>query len=288
MSTPATPVVDEKKPVVPAVVEVPVSPNAETDKRVSEVLNDKKKKKHPVEARIAELTAKNKAIEEKAATDKKELEAKLAEQNEKNIQAELDRRKAEAAANDKRPVKEEGQSDADFSQKMAEWVIRQQEKITPKVAPVVEPPKPDPAQVQVRKEEFDGFLENGKNFISRYPDFNDTLEAAAKRGLQMDNQAMVAIIRLKAPEVAYYLAKPENDAVARKFMQMDGIQQVAEVGRIQERLSVHPNDFVSNAGHVGPRLVNGNSRADIAPAEMDTDAYLAKRRADIKAGLRRR
>lgn len=282
MSTPATPIIEEKKVTV---AEVPPSPNAETDKRVSEVLNDKKKKKHPVEARIAELTKKNAALEEKLASDKKEVEGKLAEQNEKNIQAELDRRKAEAAANDKRPEKVEGQSDADFAQKMAEWVVRQQEKIQPK-APVVEEVRTDP-QAHVRKEEFDGFLEAGKEFIKRYPDFNETLEGASKRGLNIDNQAMLAIIKLKAPNVAYYLAKQENESLARKFMTLDGVQQVAEVGRIQERLSVKPDDFVSNAGNPGMRI-NGNSRSDIGTNPDDVDAYLAKRRADIKAGLRRR
>lgn len=288
MSTPATPAVET--PVVPAVVEAPESPNAATDKRVTEVLNDKKKKKHPVEARIAELTKKNAAIEEKAAKDKAELEGKLAEQNEKNIQAELDRRKAQIAADDKRPVREDFGGDAvgtaDYTQKMAEWVIRQQEKIVPKVAPP--PPAPDPVFVAARKEEMDGFLQKGKEFIAQFPDFNETLEEASKRGLTMNNQAMVAIIRLRAPEVAYYLAKPENDATARKFMTMDGIQQVAEVGRIQERLAVHPSDFVSSAGRPGQRL-NGNSAVDTRQVDqMDVDEYLKKRRADIKAGIRRR
>lgn len=288
MST--TPVVVDDKKVVdkPSTTEVPVSPNAETDKRVSEVLNDKKKRKHPVEARIAELTAKQKATEEQASKDKAELEKKLADQNENNIKAELDRRKAEAAANDKRPVKKEGQTDADFSQKMAEWVIRQQDKIQPKVV-ATPPPEPaqDPVVVAQRKAEYDGFLEAGKSFIARYPDFNDTLADADKRGLKFDNQAMLAIIQQKAPEVPYYLAKPENEAVARKFMAMTPLQQVAEVGRIQERLSARPGDFVSNAGNPGTRL-NGNSRADVGGNLEDTDAYLQKRRADIKAGIRRR
>lgn len=281
------PAVKEEKPIVPTIIEAPPSPNEETDKRVSEVLNEKKKKKHPVEARIAELTKKNAALEERAATDKKELEAKLAEQNEKNIQAELDRRKAEAAANDKRPTKEQFPDEADYTQKMAEWVIRQQDKIQPKVVvPPVET-KPD-ATAPYRKEEFDGFLDEGKKFIARYPDFNEALQKASERGLSFDNQAFVAIIKLKAPQVAYYLAKPENESVARSFMSMDGIQQVAEVGRIAERLSVNPNDFVSNAGHVGTRLVNGQTRADLPPDQMDTDTYLRQRRADIKAGIRRR
>lgn len=277
------PAAKEEKPVV-AVVEVPPSPNADTDKRVSEVLNDKKKKKHPVEARIAELTKKNAAIEEKAAKDKAELEGKLAEQNEKNIQAELDRRKAQIAADDKRPEKVEGQSDAEYTQKMTEWVIRQQEKIVPKVA-AKEEPKVEASPV--RKEEFDGFLDAGKKFIARYPDFNETLQKADERGLKMDNQAMVAVIKLKAPEVAYYLAKPENEDVARKFMALDGMQQVAEIGRIQERLSAHPSDFVSNAGNPGRRLT-GDARTENRFDADDVDAYLRQRRADIKAGIRRR
>jgi hypothetical protein len=275
----------DEKPVVPAVVEVPPSPNADTDKRVSEVLNEKKKKKHPVEARIAELTKKNAAIEEKAAKDKADLEAKLAEQNEKNIKAELDRRTAEAAASEKRPTKEDYPNEVEFSQKMAEWVLRQQEKITPKVAPVV--PPPEPVNQPYRKEEFDGFLENGKKFMTSHPDFNETLQKASERGLNLDNQAMVAIIKLKAPEIAYYLAKPENEDVARKFMQLDGFTQAVEVGRIAERLAVNPNDFVSSAGSPGRRLT-GDARTSVNPDQMDVDTYLRQRRADIKAGLRRR
>lgn len=286
MST-TPPVVDDKK-VVSVVVEAPVSPNAETDKRVSEVLNDKKKKKHPVEARIAELTKKNAALEEKLASDKKEVEGKLAEQNEKNIQAELDRRKAQAAADDKRPEKAEGQSDADFSQKMAEWVIRQQDKIQAKA--VVPPPvaaPPDPAVLAARKEEFDGFLEAGKEFIKTHADFNDVLQKASERGLTLDNSAMAKIVQLKAPAVGYYLARPENEALAKQVMKMRPMDQVDEIVRIHERLKVNPADFVSSAGNPGMRL-NGNSRADVGTSPDDVDAYLAKRRADIKAGLRRR
>lgn len=286
MST--TPViVDEKKPVV---TEVPVSPNAETDKRVSEVLNDKKKKKHPVEARIAELTAKNAKLEEERAKDKADLEKKLEDTKQAAVDAEITRRKEQAAANDKRPERtafpEGDGGTAEFTAKMAEWVIRQQDKIQPKAA-VVEEQKPDPAMDAARKQEFDGFLEAGKAFIVRYPDFNDVLQKAAERGLKMDNSAMLAIIRSKAPEVAYYLAKPENDAVARKFMTLDGMSQVMEIGKIAERLAVNPNDFVSSAGHVGPRL-NGGARADIQPDNMDVDDYLRKRKQDIKAGVRRR
>lgn len=269
---------------------IPPSPNAETDKRVTEVLNDKKKKKHPVEARIAELTAKNKELEAQRQKDKEEVEKKLAEQNEKNIAAELERRKAEAAANDKRPIREECSNDAEFTQKMAEWVIRQQDKIAPKVAAVAapaEPAKVDPVTEARLKEEYNGFLEAGNEFIKRNPDFNEVLDAAGKRGLTIDNRAQYTIIKLRVPQVAYYLARPENETTARKFMAMDGFMQSIEVARIAERLAAHPEDFVSSAGKPGQRL-NGGAVTDVRAEEMDTDAYLAKRRADIKAGLRRR
>lgn len=280
--------VEEPKPVVPAVVEAPASRNAETDKRVNEVLNEKRKRKHPVEARLAEMTKKVAAAEEKAAKDKAELEAKLAEQNEKNIAAELERRKAEAAASDKRPTKEEFPIEAEFTQKMAEWVVRQQDKIKPK--PIEAKPaevKPDPAIEAAIKQEFDAYQQSGADFTKRNPDFNDVLQKAFDRGLVIRPLAGRIIMRLKAPEVSYYLARPENEADTRRFMAMDDIAQAAELGRIHERLKANPQDFISRAGKPGVPL-NGNAVTDVRPDEMTVEEYLRKRNQDIKAGIRRR
>lgn len=277
--------------------EAPVSPNAETDKRVSEIIeaNRKKHNKHPIQARLGELTAKAAELEKARMKDKEEFERRLAETNEKAVQAEVDRRKAEAAANDKRPLREDFPGDAngttEFTRQMAEWVIRQQEKIIARpAAAAVPPPQVDPAREAELKKDYDDFLEVGREFMKRNADFDEVLDGAAKRGLTLDNQAQMAIIRLKAPEVIYWLAKPENDAAARAMMKLDGIGQIAEIGRIQERLKVHPEDFVSRAGEPGKRLTgsaNGGS-AETDPNKMDVDTYLMKRRADIKAGLRRR
>jgi len=277
-------------------IETPASPNEATDKRVSEILEaGKKKKLRPAEARIGELTAKAAKLEQDRLNDKKEFETKLAEQNEKNIKAELDRRTAEAAANDKRPVREDFPGDANgtttFTAKMAEWVIRQQDKIVAKpVAAEVMAPAADPAKEAELKKDYDGFLEAGHEFIKRNVDFNDVLQKATERGLTIQNAAMMAIIRLKAPQVAYYLAKVENDAVARNFMKLDDVGQIMEVGRIAERLTARPEDFVSNAGPAGRRLTGGAAAgvAETDPDKMDTDTYLMQRRADIKAGKRRR
>src|SRR5258708_13503869 len=159
-------------------VEAPASPNAEHDKRITEIQEaNKKKKKHPVEARIGELTAKAAKLEEERIKDKKEFEAKLAEQNEKNIKAELDRRTAEAAANDKRPIREDFPGDAngttDFTPTMAASGVRQQEKIQLKIVQtkVVEPVI-NPVQAATRKPEKDGFLEAGNTFLQPTPTSN--------------------------------------------------------------------------------------------------------------------
>jgi hypothetical protein len=273
------------------VKEAPASPNEETDKHVSEILESKKKKKHPVEARIAELTAKAKDAEEQRKKDKEEFEKKLAEQNEKNIAAELERRKAAAAAADKRPEKQEGQSDADFAQKMAEWVIRQQDKIVAKPAPVTDTvAQPNEVEYAQRKAEWDNFIEKDKEYVKRNPDSYAAQEEAVKRGVVISDSAKLAVIKLAVPEVLHYLAKPENDATARAFMKLDGFAQAVEVGRIAERLKVSPSDFVSRAPAPGPRLTGGavTTADETDPDKMDVDTYLMKRRADIKAGVRRR
>ncbi|MFI5095173.1 MAG: hypothetical protein ACHQIK_17185 [Candidatus Acidiferrales bacterium] len=272
------PVVEPK----PAPGEAPVSPNAETDAALAAKAEERKKKRGGAQARIHELTAKNAKLEEERAKDRAELEKQLEGQK-------------QARANDKRPTREQYIDEAEFAHMVAEWVIRQQEKIQPKPAAVAPAPKIDsapapvelsPQFVQARQQEFDGFLESGQKFISRNPDFHETLEKAAKRGLRLDNGAMLTIIRLKAPEVAYYLARPENDSASRRFMQLTPFDQSLEVARLAERLAVNPSDFVSNAGHPGTRL-NGGARTDVRPDEMSTDDYLRRRDEEIRTGQRR-
>lgn len=277
-------------------VEAPASPNADTDKVVAERLEQKKKhKKHPVEARIGELTAKAAELEKTLKKEREEREAAIAAQNEKNIAAELDRRKAEAAANDKRPDRaafpEGAAGDTEFTTKMAEWVVRQQDKITPKVA--APPPSTDrvatlnETQTAQAKTEYDHFLEVGTEFIKKNPDFNETLEAAAKRGLTLHNRAQWRIIKRAIPQVAYYLARPENEIEARNLMKMDEFDQELEVVRIAERLAAKPGDFVSSAPPPGRRL-NGSTVTDVTdPSQMTPDEYLRWRREQFKSGARR-
>lgn len=101
----------------------------------------------------------------------------------------------------------------------------------------------------------------------------------------MSEEARTAITRLAVPEVAYWLAKPENDLAARTLMQMDALQQVVEVGRIAERLKVSPADFVSNAPQPGIRLSGANAVQDVPLNELtDTDEYIRRRKMERRNG----
>jgi hypothetical protein len=64
------------------------------------------------------------------------------------------------------------------------------------------------------------FLEKGQKFIGLRKDFNDTLQDADDYGLTISPAAVAEIVRLGAPEVAYWLAKPENFEAAHGLMNM--------------------------------------------------------------------
>lgn len=80
------------------------------------------------------------------------------------------------------------------------------------------------------------FLEKGKKLIEAHPDFNDKLQEAAHYGLTITPEATAEIVRLCAPEVAYWLAKPENVEGAMRLMNMEPDQQIVEVRRIAKQL----------------------------------------------------
>jgi hypothetical protein len=179
-------------------------------------------------------------------------------------------------------------TDADeYHAAMAMWAVEESARTGTIVTRESAPPT-KPSVMEVRKEEFDKFLERGKKFMEVHPDFNETLQQAAIRGLTISEQARTAITRLAVPEVAYWLAKPENDLAARALMGMDDMQQVVEVGRIAERLSVSPSDFVSNAPAPGIRLTGSQVRPDLPLNQItDTDEYIRRRRQEKRNGRRR-
>lgn len=290
MSNEATAQIPEKQAAAAEPAQPVVSTNAETDAFIKQRAEQKKTQRGGVKERIDALTR-----QAKEATEKAEAIIQTA----KPAQPVAAQTVAAAVEEkpDPRPKQEDFKDAGEFTTAIASWVVRQQSKITAPVA--AQPAAPaeaapaeikfnpaDPVHVQL-KTELDGFIQAGQEFIKRNPDFNDALNAAAQRGLTLDTQAQRAIIKLQAPEVAYFLAQPQNEPVARRLMALDGMSQVIEIGKLAERLQVKPTDFVSSAGNPGTRLTGGVSRATIPPSELDTDSYLQQRRNDIKAGLRR-
>lgn len=320
MSTPATPAVEEKKAVVEAPSEQQVTEaylekrakgetenlptpepvikaavveeekSTDTDAYIAERSERKRKERGGKAARIDELTREKAEL----AKEKAEAEAKLKAAEEAKAKLEA-KPKEEPKAEPKpevtpkaKPKMNEFTDIDEYHAAMALWAAEERARTNGAATPLQEP-KPDQAVqiAKIRKEEFDNFLEKGRRFVAGHPDFNETLEAAHVRGLTMSEAARTAITRLAVPEVAYWLAKPENDLAARKLMEMDDLQQVVEVGRIAERLKVSPADFVSNAPAPGVRL-SGASHVEELPLNQitETDEYIRRRKME-KASMRR-
>lgn len=282
------PQIKEEKPA-----DVAVPEQQTVDAYLAERAERVRKQRGGKQAKIDELTREKAELEARAKAAE-EAKAALEAKNPKESQTIPTTPNAVAAELPKPPetptVKPQPKfadyTDIDkYNADMALWAA---EQTKPKEHPKVEEPKPN-GQVQqvsqIRKEEFDRFLEKGKRFVAGHPDFNETLEAAHVRGLTMSEAARTAITRLAVPEVAYWLAKPENDLAARSLMQMDDLQQVVEVGRIAERLKVSPSDFVSNAPQPGLRLSGSASAIETPLNELtDTDEYIRRRKMERRNG----
>jgi hypothetical protein len=80
------------------------------------------------------------------------------------------------------------------------------------------------------------FIEKGKKLIESHSDFNDTLQDAHDYGMTISAPACAEIVRLGAPEVAYWLAKPENFGAAHGLMNMEPHQQVIQIQRYAKQL----------------------------------------------------
>jgi hypothetical protein len=245
----------------------------------------KRKNRGGAQARIDELTKEKADAEAKAATlekEKTELAAKAPETKPVETPS-VETPKTQPKMNEFTDVEQ-------YYAAMALWAAKENGP-TAVAAPAATPPPKEPEYLQVRKEEFDKFLENGKKFVVAHPDFDATLQAAHVRGLTMSEMARTTITRLAVPEVAYWLAKPENDLAARTFMKMDDLQQSAEVGKIAERLAVRPSDFVSNAPSPGIRLTGNTNGVRPSLQELaeqnQTDEYLRERKMQKRSGMRR-
>lgn len=271
----------EPPPPTPEVAEI-----IKTDSYLEERKVERERKRGGKQRRIDELTKEKAELAAKTV----ELEAKVAEKPPvvEEVKPVVEEKPPEVAKVVEIPKKQprinEFENIDDYNAALALWAADERAKLAP-VEKKLEEPQP---VLQVRKEEFDTFLEKGKSFMATHPDFNQRLQEATIRGLTISEQARAAITKLAVPEVVYWLADPTNDLAARKLMTMDEGMQAIEIGRIAERLSVSPADFVSNAPQPGTRLTGGRAVAELPLSQItDTDEYIRQRRLQKRQGRSR-
>ena len=122
----------------------------------------------------------------------------------------------------------------------------------------------------ITQEDYDGFVAAGRKYIEAHPGYNERLGERDKQGWDFSTEATAEIIRRKRPDVADFLAQPENSGLRVKVMSLKGERAIEEIGRIASLID---------------RI--GFSK-DYTPEVSDTDAYLQKRRHEIRYGYRRR
>jgi hypothetical protein len=292
---PEPPAPSEPPPPTPEVAEIEkTDAYLEERKERKDVKRKARAGKGGVQARIDALTKEKAEAEEKAArleAEKSHAPIPPGTIDPEKTTVEPEKEAVPSSEPKPRPRMNEFTDADEYHAAMALWAADERARTNgvPKTEqPKVEPQSPTPIS-QIKKEEFDRFLEKGKSFMAGHPDFNTTLEAAHVRGLTMSESARTAITRMAAPEVAYWLAKPENDLAARSLMAMDDLQQVVEVGRIAERLAVLPSDFVSQAPAPGLRLTGNNIRPQVQLNQVtDTDEYIRLRRQQRRESRGRR
>jgi hypothetical protein len=80
------------------------------------------------------------------------------------------------------------------------------------------------------------FIEKGQRLTALRKDYNDVLQDADDYGLTISSAAVAEIVRLGAPEVGYWLARPENIEAAHGLMNMTEDQQVVQIQHLAKQL----------------------------------------------------
>lgn len=80
------------------------------------------------------------------------------------------------------------------------------------------------------------FMEKGQKYTALRKDYNDVLQDAHDYGLTIPPTGVAEIVRLGAPEVAYWLARPENIEAAHGLMNLTDYQVVIQIQRYKKQL----------------------------------------------------
>lgn len=134
------------------------------------------------------------------------------------------------------------------------------------------------AQVPVTEKEFARYMERAAEFAKSHPDYTETLADAAKRGLNLSTAHTAEIVRLRAPEVAYSLAKRENESRARAMNVAEG--EYVNPDRAADAIRREHSRRVRNQTFQTAGQVDGEER--------EVREYFRKREEEFNNGTRRR
>lgn len=87
------------------------------------------------------------------------------------------------------------------------------------------------------------FEASKKKLLAVHPDAAETLRKADEHGLTMSPEAVHEITRLGVPEVAYWLARPENQEGAAALMNLPPHAQVVRIGQLAKQLKESGQPF---------------------------------------------
>jgi hypothetical protein len=118
------------------------------------------------------------------------------------------------------------------------------------------------------------FVIRGREFVKTHPDWTDVLNDAEARlknvsGPTLPEDAADEIKKLARPDIAYYLALPENQPEAQVLLSLKGDRARDRIRRIASRLDRH------------------DTFRTITSKPDEVEAYLAQRREDRRTGKRR-
>ncbi len=119
----------------------------------------------------------------------------------------------------------------------------------------------------------EAYQQRAREFAKTRPDFNDVLNSASARGLNLSDDSLAEIRQLPAPDVVYYLALPENEGLAREINGLTGQDARRRIQFLRDRLE-RQNTFSPAPVRTVP--------------STNADGYLRQRREDIREGKRGR
>lgn len=158
-----------------------------------------------------------------------------------------------------KPQPKEGEPYADYYERLADWTVDQ--KITAK-----ERKERDTAVQAERGKKVDAYKAEAEKLREKYPDFDEVVESYP----DVPQKVLDALLD-STPEVAYYLAKHEDEA--EDIIKMTPVQIHKAFAKIETKLETTP----AANGTKAPKPINpvggGSSRTTKALGEMSFQEY---------------